>query len=72
MHPWQLELTEPESSGLTDDVLSVRQDRGGQLVRFARFTVRIDSGESVDPGARVGLRVAPGDVRLLALEPSAN
>ncbi len=72
VQPWQVELTDPEASSLTDDVLSVRHDRGALLVRLARFTVRLDSPGNGHPaitvGSRVGLRVAPGDVCVLAAE----
>ncbi len=70
VHPWQLELADPETSSLTDSVLSVRHDRGALLVRLAHFTVRLDSDAAGRPaivvGSRVGLRVAPADVCVLA------
>ncbi len=68
VHPWELELADPASSTLTDRVLSVRPDRGTLVIRFARFTVRVAAaaGPPVDEGARVGLRAAPADVRVLA------
>jgi molybdate transport system ATP-binding protein len=69
VHPWELELADPESSSLTDRVLSVRQDRGTLVIRFARFTVRVVAAAGrapVDEGATVGLRAAPADVRVLA------
>ncbi len=69
VHPWELELADPESSPLTDGVLSVREDRGGLLIRLTRFTLqtraRANGHPTVHPGARVGLRVAPADVRVL-------
>jgi ABC-type sulfate/molybdate transport systems ATPase subunit len=71
VHPWQLELADPETSSLTDSVLSVRHDRGTLMVRLARFTVSVESGATqpaLTVGARVGLRVAPADVRVLAAE----
>ncbi len=67
VHPWQLVLTDPDSSSLTDRVISVRHDRGMLTVRFARFTVRLEGGERppLTEGERVGLRVAPADVLVL-------
>jgi molybdate transport system ATP-binding protein len=69
VQPWELELADPKSSGLTDTVTSVRPHRGGLLVRLTRFTVQValaDSGEpALAEGATVGLRVAPADVRVL-------
>jgi molybdate transport system ATP-binding protein len=69
VHPWQVELTDPESSSLTDSVLSVRHDRGMLLIRLARFTVRVEAANghaAIAAGTRVGLRVRPDDVCVLA------
>ncbi len=68
VHPWELELADPASSSLTDRVLSVRQDRGTLVIRFARLTVRVTAAAApqIDEGAQVGLRAAPADVRVLA------
>ncbi len=68
VQPWELELTEPGSSTLTDTVTSVRPNRGGLLVRLTRFTVQVPQGEGADLeiAETVGLRAAPGDVRVLA------
>jgi ABC-type sulfate/molybdate transport systems ATPase subunit len=68
VHPWQLALSDPESSSLTDRVISVRHDRGMLTIRFARFTVRVEAGERppIEEGERVGLRAAPTDVLVLA------
>ncbi len=69
VHPWELELADPETSTLTDTILSVRQDRGALMVRLTRFTVqtppRTDTGSLIAQGATVGLRAAPSDVRVL-------
>jgi molybdate transport system ATP-binding protein len=69
IHPWELELTDPATSSLTDDVLSVLPRRGGLLVRLSRFRVDVPSDRlgdlAVAVGSRVGLRVAPGNVRVL-------
>jgi ABC-type sulfate/molybdate transport systems ATPase subunit len=70
IHPWVIELTDPRTSALTDTVLSVRSDRGGLVIRLTRFTVRapanLNGRPRVEPGAVVGLRVAPQDVCVLA------
>jgi molybdate transport system ATP-binding protein len=72
IHPWEVELTDPESSVLTDDVLSVLPRRGALLVRLSRFRVEVATdrtGElALAVGSRVGLRIAPADVRVLPLE----
>lgn len=67
IHPWKIQLTDPDGSPLTETVLSVRPDRDALIVRTARLTARIPaSGNGVSEGAVVGLRVAPEDVRLLS------
>jgi molybdate transport system ATP-binding protein len=72
IHPWEVELTDPSTSTLTDDVLSVLPRHGGLLVRLSRFRVDVPSDRigdlAVAVGSRVGLRVAPADVRLLPVE----
>lgn len=69
VQPWELELADPGSSPVTDTVIGVRPDRGGLLVRLTRFTVQVPPGVDGRPalaeGATVGLRAAPGDVRML-------
>jgi molybdate transport system ATP-binding protein len=67
IHPWELELTDPESSVLTDRVVSVLPRRGALLVRLSRFRVEVHADQHGDfaVGSRVGLRVAPADVRVL-------
>ncbi len=68
IQPWELELTDPASSALTDAVLSVRSDRGGLIVRLHRFTVQVESVDrhtAIAEGAVVGLRAAPASVRIL-------
>ncbi len=69
IQPWELELGDPESSALVDTVVSVRQDRGGLLVRLTRFTIQDRRAGDVQPavaeGQSVGVRVAPANVRVL-------
>ncbi len=68
VHPWELELADPESSTLSDSVVSVRHDRGGLLIRLTRFTIQTQSQEkghpAIEEGSTVGLRAAPADVRV--------
>ncbi|MDQ2895528.1 MAG: ABC transporter ATP-binding protein [Actinomycetota bacterium] len=68
IHPWELELANAETSTLTDTIVSVRQDRGALIIRLTRVTLQaepIDNGQrSLEPGTTVGLRAAPGDVRV--------
>jgi molybdate transport system ATP-binding protein len=68
VHPWALELGDPQTSPLVDTVLAVRPDRGALVVRLSRFTVHLPlNGEApVVEGSVVGLRAGPGDVRLLS------
>ncbi|HTX31573.1 MAG TPA: ABC transporter ATP-binding protein [Solirubrobacteraceae bacterium] len=70
IQPWAVELTDAHGSSLTDTVLSVHPERGGLVVRLGRLTARIKAGENggtpVEEGTLVGVRVAPGDVRVLA------
>jgi ABC-type sulfate/molybdate transport systems ATPase subunit len=70
--PWKLELCDPTSAALTDQVMSIRSDHGRQLVRLTRFSVQIGPESNGRPaiveGQPVGLRVAPGDVRVIANE----
>jgi ABC-type sulfate/molybdate transport systems ATPase subunit len=76
VHPWELELVDPESSTLTDNVVSVRHDRGGHIIRLARFTLQTQPQENGQPaiteGTTVGLRVAPGNVRVLRQHPEGH
>jgi ABC-type sulfate/molybdate transport systems ATPase subunit len=69
VHPWELELADPEGSTLTDTVISVSRDRGGLLIRLARFAIQThlhkDGQPAIAEGSTVGLRVAPADVRVL-------
>ena len=69
VHPWQLELAQPERCSLTDVVLGVHRAGGGATIRLARFTLRLASLENGEvalaEGAIVGLRAAPEDVHLL-------
>jgi len=70
VHPWAIELTDPQASPLTDTVLSVHPDRGALVVRLARFTVHVPSNghTPILAGSTVGLRAAPEDVRVLVAE----
>jgi molybdate transport system ATP-binding protein len=67
VHPWAIELTDPQASPLTDTVLSVHPERGALVVRLARFTVHVHSNghAPIAEGSVVGLRAAPRDVRVL-------
>ncbi|MHB8492883.1 MAG: ABC transporter ATP-binding protein, partial [Solirubrobacteraceae bacterium] len=69
VQPWELQLADPASSTLTDEVIGVRNDRGRLLVRLARFTVQVDVENNGHPaiieGQPVGLRAAPSNVRVL-------
>ena len=69
VHPWELELADPDSSTLTDSVISVRQDRGGLVIRLTRFTIQAQAHNNSHPaiteGSTVGLRARPIDVRVL-------
>jgi ABC-type sulfate/molybdate transport systems ATPase subunit len=69
VHPWALELTPPELSQLTDSVVSVHDDGGGIVIRLTRFVVRApgrgNGALRVGPGATVGVRADPRNVRVL-------
>ena len=69
VHPWALELTDPQTSPLTDTILSVHPERGTMVIRLTRFTVHVRSNgrAPIAEGATVGLRAAPEDVRLLSV-----
>jgi len=73
VYPWELELADPQSSSLTDRVLSVRHERGGLLIRLTRFTIQTphlaNGNPAVAEGSMVGLRAAPSDVRVLHADP---
>ena len=71
VHPWALELTDPDSSPLTDIVMSVHPERGALVIRLARFTVHVHANghAPISEGALVGLRAAPQDVRVLRVSP---
>jgi molybdate transport system ATP-binding protein len=70
IQPWALELIEPQTSQLTDTVVSVRPDRGGLVIRTTRFTIHAPASPNgrtpISEGALVGLHAAPNDVRVLA------
>lgn len=69
VHPWQLELADPDACRLTDTVISVRRDRGAVTIRLTRLTIQAPSGDNgrapVTEGSIVGLRAAPHDVHVL-------
>jgi molybdate transport system ATP-binding protein len=69
IHPWQLELADPNACGLTDTVLSVRHDRGALTVRLSRFTIQTPASDNGHPavteGTIVGVRADPQDVHVL-------
>ncbi len=73
VHPWQVQLADPDACTLTDTVLSLRQDRGAVVIRLARFTIQLSASDNghapVTAGSRVGLRVDPRDVHLLPPAP---
>ena len=70
IQPWELALADPQSSALTDRVVSVHRDRGALLIRLERFTIRTraedDPRHPITEGSTVGLLVAPADVRVLS------
>ena len=70
VYPWELALEPPDGATLTDRVISVHEDSGALVVRLQRFVVRTLSSPSADvelpEGTLVGLRAAPGDVRVLS------
>jgi hypothetical protein len=72
VQPWELELCDPGSSALTDQVVSLRADHGRLLVRLTRFSVQVGAQANGRPaiaeGQVVGLRAAPEDVRVMARE----
>lgn len=76
IHPWELELVDADSSTLTDTIVSVRQDRGALMVRLTRLTLQTDPSRngrvSLEPGATVGLRAGPGDVRVFQADPASQ
>jgi ABC-type sulfate/molybdate transport systems ATPase subunit len=69
VHPWQLELADPSGCSLTDTIVSVRRDRGGLMIRLARFTIQAPPGDNghtgIAEGRVVGLRAAPRNVHVL-------
>jgi ABC-type sulfate/molybdate transport systems ATPase subunit len=68
IHPWELEITDPNSASLTDRVLDVRPHEGRLLIRLNRVVVQTAQPRdvSIAEGAVVGVRAAPSDVRVLA------
>jgi ABC-type spermidine/putrescine transport systems, ATPase components len=73
VQPWELEVADPESSTLTDNVISVRHDHGRLLIRLTRFTIQTEPGNNGQPpiaeGQTVGVRAAPANVRVLRPRP---
>lgn len=69
VQPWELQLTDPKSSTLTDNVIKVRHDHGRLLIRLTRFTIQTQPMSNGQPpiteGQTVGLRATPADVRVL-------
>jgi molybdate transport system ATP-binding protein len=69
VQPWELEVVDPESSTLTDNVISVRHDRGRLLIRLTRFTIQTEhdhnGGLAVTEGQTVGLSAASANIRVL-------
>jgi ABC-type sulfate/molybdate transport systems ATPase subunit len=69
VQPWALHLTEPAGASLVDTVLSLREDRGGLVVRLSRMTVHLPPGSTdepaLTPGVPVGIHAAATDVALL-------
>jgi ABC-type Fe3+/spermidine/putrescine transport system ATPase subunit len=67
IHPWELELVDPQTSDLVDTVVDIRRERGATVLRLVRFIVHAspDEVDSIAVGAPVGLRVAPDRVHLL-------
>ena len=76
IHAWELEVTEPAASALTDRVLSVRPQGGGLLIKLTRFNVqtqpRGEPDTAIIEGSSVGLRAAPADVRILDADDRAK
>jgi molybdate transport system ATP-binding protein len=73
VHPWALELADPDAGQLTDRVLSIRQHRGGLVIRLTRVTVHTKPNANghapLGEASIVGLRAAPTDVRILSPSP---
>jgi molybdate transport system ATP-binding protein len=73
IHPWELELADAETSTLSDTIVSIRQDRGALVIRLTRLTLLAEPSKnghrSLEPGATVGLRAAPGKVRVFHADP---
>ncbi len=69
VHPWALELCDPDACELTDTVLSVRPDGGRTVIRLSRLVVHAPAGLNghggLAEGSRVGLRASPEHVVLL-------
>ena len=70
VHPWEIEVTDPTLSPVTDTVVSVGPAQGATVTRLTRFTVQSGPGGALSPpltnGQLVGLNVAPANVRVFA------
>lgn len=70
IHPWELELVEPQAGMFTDVVVSAHRERGALVVRLVRVAVQVPATVSVTEGQLVGVRVVPEHARVLPDEPS--
>ncbi|HEY2436273.1 MAG TPA: hypothetical protein VGH93_03770, partial [Solirubrobacteraceae bacterium] len=72
VHPWQLEIADPNACDLTDVILSVHHERGAATVRLTRFTLQTPVSQNGDhpltEGALVGLRADRRNVTVLPPE----
>lgn len=72
VQPWELDLVNPQSSTLTDNVISVRHNQDRLVIRLTRFTIQTEPPSNGQPpiteGQAVGLRAAPANVRVLGSE----
>ena len=73
IQPWELEIADPNSSTLTDLVVSVHPHGAALMIKLNRFTVHTPADQattvSLTEGAIVGLRAQPTHVRVLAPNP---
>ncbi len=67
IHPWQLQLTDPSTSRLTDTIVGVHQDGGSRRIRLTRFTIHAPANGQVPltEGDLVGLGALPEHVHVL-------
>jgi molybdate transport system ATP-binding protein len=66
--PWELELCPPDAGTVSDTVVSVTHDQGRTVVRLARFRAHAarDGTAAPAPGQLIGIRAAPGSVRVVS------